>query len=208
MSSRAASSRAKRALDIAVSLLLLAVLLPLLACLAAMVRIRLGSPVIFRQVRPGLGERPFVLVKFRTMVDARDSSGRVLPDERRVTRIGGILRSTSVDELPELVNVLRGDMSLVGPRPLLVEYLGLYSPRQARRHEVRPGITGLAQVSGRNLLSWPEKLEADVWYIENWSFWLDVKIIGQTIGKVLGRRGITPRDLTSVPRFRGEASDG
>jgi len=191
-----------------VSLLLLAVLLPLLACLAAMVRIRLGSPVIFRQVRPGLGERPFVLVKFRTMVDARDSSGRVLPDERRVTRIGGILRSTSVDELPELVNVLRGDMSLVGPRPLLVEYLGLYSPRQARRHEVRPGITGLAQVSGRNLLSWPEKLEADVWYIENWSFWLDVKIIGQTIGKVLGRRGITPRDLTSVPRFRGEASDG
>lgn len=208
MTPRAASSRAKRALDIAVSLLLLAVLLPLLACLAAMVRIRLGSPVIFRQVRPGLGERPFVLVKFRTMVDARDSSGRVLPDERRVTRIGGILRSTSVDELPELVNVLRGDMSLVGPRPLLVEYLGLYSPRQARRHEVRPGITGLAQVSGRNLLSWPEKLEADVWYIENWSFWLDVKIIGQTIGKVLGRRGITPRDLTSVPRFRGEASDG
>ncbi len=208
MTPRAASSRAKRALDIAVSLLLLAVLLPLLACLAAMVRIRLGSRVIFRQVRPGLGERPFVLVKFRTMVDARDSSGRVLPDERRVTRIGGILRSTSVDESPELVNVLRGDMSLVGPRPLLVEYLGLYSPRQARRHEVRPGITGLAQVSGRNLLSWPEKLEADVWYIENWSFWLDVKIIGQTIGKVLGRRGITPRDLTSVPRFRGEASDG
>jgi len=208
VSSRAASSRAKRALDIAVSLLLLAVLSPLLACVAAMVRIRLGSPVFFRQVRSGQGERPFVLVKFRTMTDARDSSGRVLPDERRVTRIGDILRSTSVDELPELVNVLRGDMSLVGPRPLLVEYLELYSRRQARRHEVRPGITGLAQVSGRNLLSWPQKLEADVSYIENWSFWLDMKILGHTIGKVLGRRGITPRDLTSVPLFRGEASDG
>lgn len=204
---RAASSRVKRAVDIAGSLLLLVVLSPLITGVASIVRIRLGRPVFFRQSRPGLGERPFILVKFRTMTDSRDSSGRLLPDERRLTGLGRLLRSTSLDELPELLNVLRGEMSLVGPRPLLVEYLALYSRRQARRHEVHPGLTGLAQVSGRNLLSWPQKLEADVSYIENWSLWLDVTIIWKTIGQVLGRRGITPRDLMSVPPFRGEARD-
>jgi lipopolysaccharide/colanic/teichoic acid biosynthesis glycosyltransferase len=191
----------KRAFDLAVAALLLVLLSPLLLALAVAGRIAVGRPALFRQVRPGLQARPFALVKFRTMLEARDARGELLPNEQRMTPYGRWLRSTSLDELPELWNVLRGDMSLVGPRPLLVEYLPLYSPRQARRHEVRPGITGWAQVNGRNLVPWEERFEMDVWYVENRSFLLDLRILFMTVGRTFSRRGIATPGRATIDRF-------
>lgn len=194
----------KRLFDVVVSALLLIVLAPVILLLAFLVRLFLGSPVLFKQVRPGLHGRPFTMYKFRTMTDERDDQGRLLPDEQRLTRLGRFLRSTSLDELPELFNVLKGDMSLVGPRPLLMEYLPLYTPEQARRHEVRPGITGWAQVNGRNAITWEEKFKYDVWYVDNWSFWLDIKILLLTILAVLRREGISAEGHATMPVFRGQ----
>jgi lipopolysaccharide/colanic/teichoic acid biosynthesis glycosyltransferase len=194
----------KRLFDIILSacgLLVLAV--PLLA-LAWQVRRKLGSPVLFTQVRPGLHGKPFRMVKFRTMTDARDASGALLPDAQRLTPFGRFLRASSLDELPELWNVLRGEMSLVGPRPLLMEYLPLYSPEQARRHEVRPGITGWAQVNGRNAISWADKFALDVWYVDHRSLWLDVHILWRTVRKVLVRDGISAAGEATMPRFEGD----
>ncbi len=193
----------KRALDVFASALLLAALAPVLAAAAVAVRFALGAPVIFRQERPGRQGRPFTLYKFRTMRDARDASGSELADAERLGRFGRWLRSTSIDELPELVNVLRGDMSLVGPRPLLAEYLPLYTSEQARRHEVRPGITGWAQVNGRNALNWPERLALDVWYVDHQSFVLDARILLLTVVQVFRRHGITHAGEATMTRFMG-----
>lgn len=193
----------KRAFDLVAVVITLPAWLPLLAILAVMVRLKLGSPVFFRQKRPGLNARIFEMIKFRTMTDARDTSGQLLPDAVRLTRFGKFLRSTSLDELPELFNVLRGDMSLVGPRPLLVQYLPRYSARQARRHEVRPGITGLAQVSGRNAISWDEKFEWDVRYVETQSVWLDLRILFLTVKTVFFRSGISAAGDATMPEFLG-----
>jgi lipopolysaccharide/colanic/teichoic acid biosynthesis glycosyltransferase len=176
---------------------------PVVAILALVVRMRLGAPVLFRQVRPGLGARPFTLYKFRTMVEARDAAGRPLADESRLTVLGRFLRSFSLDELPELVNVLRGEMSLVGPRPLLTAYLDRYTPEQARRHEVLPGITGWAQINGRNALSWEQKFEHDVWYVDHWSLWLDLKILAITMFKTLRREGISQPGQATAEEFWG-----
>lgn len=193
----------KRIFDIVISsILLLLLLLPLLI-LAAMIRIKLGSPILFAQVRPGLGGAPFTLLKFRTMTDAVDASGNVLRDEDRLTPFGQLLRRTSLDELPELWNVLKGDMSLVGPRPLLMEYLPLYTQEQNRRHEVRPGITGWAQVNGRNLLNWDERFKLDVWYVDQHSFLLDIKILILTIQKVIKREGISANGEATMSKFKG-----
>jgi lipopolysaccharide/colanic/teichoic acid biosynthesis glycosyltransferase len=170
---------------------------------AALVRTKFGSPVIFRQQRPGLDGRPFTILKFRTMTEDRDEQGQLLPNHERLTSFGRILRGTSLDELPELWNVIKGDMSLVGPRPLMLSYLPLYSERQRRRHEVRPGITGWAQINGRNTISWGEKLEFDVWYVENMSFLLDVKIICLTLLKVVGREGVNLSESVTMPPFNG-----
>lgn len=193
----------KRLFDIAVSASLLVVLAPFFLVLALLVRMKLGSPVLFRQTRPGKNAEAFVMFKFRTMTDARGSNGELLPDMDRLTRFGRFLRSTSLDELPELWNVLRGDMSIVGPRPLLMEYLPLYSAEQARRHEVRPGVTGWAQVNGRNALSWEQKFLLDIWYVDNRSFWLDLKIIAHTVAKVVNRSGISAEGEATMPRFAG-----
>ncbi len=198
---------AKRALDLAVAIPTLLVLSPLLAVVYLLVRTRLGRPVIFRQLRPGLSGVPFTLLKFRTMIDATDAHGDRLPDGQRLTRLGQILRSTSLDELPELINVLRGDMSLVGPRPLLMDYLPLYTEEQARRHEAKPGITGWAQVNGRNALSWQDKFALDVWYVDNVSFRLDMKILVMTIAKILLREGINQPGQATAIRFTGRAQD-
>lgn len=193
----------KRLFDItAATLALLLLGLPLLV-LAWQVRRKLGSPVLFRQVRPGLRGQPFEMVKFRTMTDARGPDGQLLPDAERLTAFGRFLRSSSLDELPELWNVLKGEMSLVGPRPLLMEYLPLYSREQARRHEVRPGITGWAQVNGRNALSWDDKFKLDVWYVDHRSLWLDIKILWLTVRKVLVREGISAAGEATMPRFTG-----
>lgn len=193
----------KRFLDFAAALLgLIALALPLLL-LIVLIRRKLGRPVFFRQIRPGLHGQPFEMVKFRTMTDARGPEGTLLPDAHRLTNFGRFLRATSLDELPELWNVLMGDMSLVGPRPLLMEYLPLYNVRQAKRHDVRPGLTGWAQINGRNALSWEEKFELDVWYVENRSFWLDLKIIFLTIKKVLVREGISAAGEATMSRFMG-----
>ena len=202
------SRRGKRLFDLALTLPGLVVLSPLLAFIALMVRAKLGSPVLFRQVRPGLGGRPFTIYKFRTMTDARGSDGKLLPDGERLTRFGRFLRSASLDELPELFNVLKGDMSLVGPRPLLMEYLDRYTPEQARRHEVKPGITGWAQVNGRNALGWEQKFAMDVWYVDHRSLRLDAKIILRTIGKVLARDGISAAGEATMPRFTGSPEGG
>lgn len=193
----------KRLFDVAVSASLLVVLSPLLILLALLVRAKLGSPVLFRQTRPGKDAEPFRMLKFRTMTDTHGPDGALLSDKERLTPFGRLLRSTSLDELPELWNVLKGDMSLVGPRPLLMEYLPLYSPKQARRHEVRPGITGWAQVNGRNALSWEKKFAYDVWYVDNNSICLDLKIIVRTIVKVTKRSGISAEGEATMPRFRG-----
>ena len=194
---------AKRAFDLAVAALLLAALAPLMLVVALLIRWRMGSPVLFRQARPGLGGRPFVLYKFRTMREATDRHGQPLPDGERLTPLGAAIRRTSLDELPQLYNVLRGDMSLVGPRPLLTEYLPLYSERQARRHDVRPGITGWAQVNGRNATSWPERFELDVWYVEHRSFGLDLKILWLTLAKVLSGADVSQPGRATMEKFRG-----
>lgn len=193
----------KRLFDILVSLVTLLLTLPLIALLAVFIRYKLGSPVIFRQIRPGLRQRPFMMVKFRTMLNVSDSNSESLPDEKRMTALGRILRATSLDELPELWNVLKGDMSLVGPRPLLMEYLPLYSKEQQRRHEVRPGVTGWAQVNGRNNLSWPERFKMDVWYVDNQSFWLDMKILLMTVKKVFLREDINQSGHATAEKFKG-----
>lgn len=193
----------KRLFDLVIAVLALLIFsLPLLV-LIVLIRVRLGSPVFFRQMRPGIAGRPFEMYKFRTMTDARGPDGVLLPDAVRLTKFGTFLRSTSIDELPELWNVLKGEMSLVGPRPLLVEYLELYDTEQARRHEVRPGITGWAQVNGRNALSWDEKFRLDVWYVDNRSFWLDIKILWRTVRKVFVREGISAAGDATMPRFTG-----
>ena len=193
----------KRLFDFTTALAALLLLcLPLIA-LALVVRRKLGSPVFFTQVRPGLHGKPFEMVKFRTMTDARGPDGELLPDAVRLTPFGRFLRATSLDELPELWNVLKGDMSLVGPRPLLMEYLPLYSPQQARRHEVRPGITGWAQVNGRNAIGWEDKFTLDVWYVDHRSLWLDIKILWMTVKKVLVREGISADGEATMGRFTG-----
>ena len=196
----------KRTFDIVLSLLGLIVLSPLLVIVALLVRWQMGSPVLFRQARPGLHGKPFEMIKFRTMRDAVDAQGQPLPDSERLTRLGRSLRATSIDELPELWNVLKGDMSLVGPRPLLMEYLPLYSTEQARRHEVRPGITGWAQVNGRNAISWEEKFALDVWYVDNRSLWLDLKVLWLTVLKVVSRKGISAAGEATMPKFTGPRS--
>jgi sugar transferase EpsL len=193
----------KRIFDFFVALLALITLSPVLAITAFMVRIKLGSPVIFHQTRPGLGTRLFRLHKFRTMTDARDAQGELLPDEVRLTSFGKFLRSTSLDELPELWNVIRGEMSLVGPRPLLAKYLARYSPEQLRRHEVRPGITGWAQINGRNALTWEQKFALDVWYVDHHSFWLDIKILALTVRKIIQRDGINEPGQATAQEFMG-----
>lgn len=195
----------KRALDIVLVLLTAPLWVPLLALLGLLVRWRLGAPVLFTQQRPGRGGRLFTLRKFRTMTDERDANGELLPDGARLPAFGRWLRSTSLDELPELWNVLRGDMSLVGPRPLLSEYLPLYDAEQRRRHEVRPGLTGWAQVNGRNAVDWPERLAMDVWYVDNRTIWLDVRILFLTIARVLQRKGVTAVGADTMAKFRGSA---
>lgn len=193
----------KRIFDIWVSLVALLLILPILLIISFFVRIKLGSPVLFRQNRPGMNGDPFEMIKFRTMRDALDANGALLPDSERMTPFGSFLRSSSLDELPELWNVLKGDMSLVGPRPLLMEYLSLYSPEQYRRHEVRPGVTGWAQVNGRNTLSWEDKFKMDVWYVDNRTFWLDIKIILLTLKKVVVRDGINAEGEVTMSKFTG-----
>ncbi|MFC0666419.1 sugar transferase [Azotobacter chroococcum] len=196
----------KRLFDLLVATTALLLLAPLLLVLAWLVRRRIGTPVLFRQLRPGLHGRPFELLKFRSMREALDERGRPLPDAERLTPFGRFLRASSLDELPELWNVLRGDMSLVGPRPLLMEYLPLYTPEQARRHAVRPGITGWAQVNGRNALSWEEKFRLDVWYVDHRSFRLDLRILLLTLKRVLAREGINAEGEATMARFTGSKS--
>jgi len=194
----------KRAIDVVVAAVGLVVLSPVLAALAVLVRVRLGSPVLFRQERAGLHGQPFTLAKLRTMTDARGADGALLPDAERLTPFGALLRSTSLDELPELAHVLRGEMSLVGPRPLPTTYLERYSPRQARRHEVRPGITGWAQVNGRNATGWPERLEMDVWYVEHRSLLLDLCILWRTLRVVILREGVAEDGQATMTEFLGD----
>jgi sugar transferase EpsL len=195
--------RVKRGLDVVVATIGLVVLAPILAMVAMAIRWRLGSPVLFRQQRPGYRGCPFTLIKFRTMLDESGSDGEPLPDHARLTALGRFLRSTSMDELPTLWNVARGDMSLVGPRPLLMEYLPLYSAEQMRRHDVRPGVTGWAQTNGRNTVSWEKKFELDIWYVDNRSLWLDLKILALTVGNVLRRKGISQPGRATADPFRG-----
>lgn len=193
----------KRLFDLAIAIVGLFFVWPIIAILAALVAVKLGRPVFFRQKRPGLNGKVFELMKFRSMTDERDEDGELLPDDIRLTRFGKLLRASSLDELPALWNVIRGDMSLVGPRPLLVEYLAHYSEEHARRHEVRPGFTGWAQVKGRNLLDWPERFDLDVWYVDNQSFLLDIKILFMTVGAVLSREGVSPENAATMPKFEG-----
>lgn len=197
----------KRLLDIVVSATLLAVAAPVLASLALLVWRHLGRPVLFRQLRPGRDGRPFRVLKFRTMSDARDAEGNLLPDDVRLGRLGRFLRTWSLDELPQLVNVLRGDMSLIGPRPLRMAYLGRYNPRQARRHEVKPGLTGWSQVHGRNALNWEERLALDVWYVDHRCLYIDLKILMMTVAIVLRRKGINAAGHSTMPEFTGSLSE-
>lgn len=196
-------NRVKRLFDFFSAALGLLLLSPVLLIVIFLIRNKLGSPVFFTQVRPGLHGQPFKMVKFRTMTDARDAAGNLLPDAERLPPFGRFLRAASLDELPELFNILKGNMSLVGPRPLLMEYLPRYNERQAKRHDVRPGLTGWAQINGRNALSWEEKFELDVWYVENRTFWLDLKIIFLTIKKVLVREGISAAGEATMSKFTG-----
>ena len=193
----------KRMLDLALPFLVLLILAPVLAFIALLVRLKLGSPVLFRQQRPGLHGKPFTLYKFRTMTDARDADGNLLSDSERLTPFGRFLRSSSLDELPELFNVLKGEMSLVGPRPLLMQYLPRYTPEQARRHEAKPGITGWAQINGRNALTWEEKFTLDVWYVDHCSFVLDLTILWRTLLKVMTREGVSAENHVTMPKFTG-----
>jgi lipopolysaccharide/colanic/teichoic acid biosynthesis glycosyltransferase len=192
----------KRGFDMIVSLPALILVSPLLLVIAVLVRLKLGSPILFKQVRPGIKGRPFTMWKFRTMTDVRGPGGRMLPDADRLTRFGRWLRASSLDELPELWNVLRGDMSLVGPRPLLTQYLERYTPAEARRHEVRPGLTGWAQINGRNASTWEERLRLDVWYVDHRSFLLDLRILFKTVTIVLRKEGINSADTATMPEFR------
>lgn len=200
------SEMIKRCFDLVAAILGLLILLPVFIVLVVLIRTNLGTPVFFRQERPGKNGKPFMMVKFRTMTEAFDSQGKPLLDSERMTPLGSFLRSTSLDELPELYNVIKGEMSLVGPRPLLMEYLPLYSEQQFRRHDVRPGVTGWAQVNGRNAISWEEKFKLDIWYVENRSFLLDLKIIFLTIKKVLIRDGISAEGETTMSKFTGNDS--
>ena len=193
----------KRLFDLTLILLSLPILLPLYLVVAWLVRSKLGAPILFKQIRPGKNTKPFEMIKFRTMTDERDSNGELLPDSVRLTKFGKFLRSSSLDELPELWNVVKGEMSLVGPRPLLMEYVPLYSSEQARRHVLRPGVSGWAQVNGRNAISWEEKFKLDVWYVDNHSFWLDIKVIGLTLKKVVVREGISADGEATMPIFKG-----
>ena len=193
----------KRSVDIITSFFGLLILSPLLLIISLLLLLKQGSPIFHAQIRPGKDEKPFWMIKFRTMSNAKNSSGELLPDHKRLTAIGAFLRSTSLDELPELWNVLKGDMSLVGPRPLLMDYLSLYNDRQRRRHEVRPGITGWAQINGRNSISWQEKFDLDLYYIENQSLWLDFKILCLTLKKVILREGISAKGEATMPKFEG-----
>ena len=193
----------KRFLDIVIASTALIVLSPLYVYVAYKVRKNLGSPVLFRQVRPGLHGKPFEMIKFRTMTDERNEQGHLLPNDVRLTKFGKMLRSSSLDEMPELWNVIKGDMSIVGPRPLLMDYLSLYNEEQAKRNNVRPGMTGHAQVNGRNAISWEKKFELDTWYVENQSIWLDFKIMFQTVKKVLVKEGINQSEEVTMTRFMG-----
>ncbi len=193
----------KRLLDLLLTTIGLIVLSPILLFTAILVRIYLGAPVIFSQLRPGYKGKPFRIYKFRTMNDARDAQGELLPDEQRLTRLGRILRATSIDELPELFNVLRGEMSWVGPRPLLMQYLERYNTEQARRHDVLPGVTGWAQINGRNTITWEDKFRMDVWYVDNWSLGLDIKILALTVWKVIKREGISQPGYATSEEFMG-----
>ena len=197
----------KRLFDFLVALFALLIILPVIMVVAVLIRLKLGSPILFTQDRPGLNGNVFKMMKFRTMLDAKDKQGNLLPDDERMTPFGAFLRSTSLDELPGLFNVLKGDMSLVGPRPLLVQYLPLYSSEQARRHNVRPGITGWAQVNGRNAISWEQKFKLDVWYVDNQSFLLDIKILLLTVKKVFVREGISADGHVTIEPFKGSKND-
>ncbi len=199
---------AKRIIDFSISVTALLLLSPALLLLGGLVWLRIGAPILFTQARPGLHGKVFTMIKFRTMNNARGADGKLLPDADRLTAFGRSLRATSLDELPELWNVLKGDMSLVGPRPLLSDYLPLYSPEQARRHDVRPGITGWAQVNGRNALTWEEKFALDIWYVDNQSIWLDIKILWMTLRRVLARDGISAAGEATMPRFTGSTKGG
>jgi sugar transferase EpsL len=194
----------KRLFDIFFSLLAIILFSPILLLIAILVRLLIGSPVLFTQQRPGYKGTPFFIYKFRTMTNRRDSNGNLLPDAERLTRLGHFLRNLSLDELPELFNILRGEMSFVGPRPLLMQYLPLYSKEQARRHDVIPGLTGWAQVNGRNTLTWPDKFNYDIWYVDHWSFWLDIRIILMTVFKVFNREGISQEGQATTEYFKGE----
>lgn len=193
----------KRLCDIFFSLLLIVILSPVLLIVYLLVKLKLGSPVLFRQKRPGLHGKIFIVYKFRSMTDEKDNNDKLLSDRERLTGFGKLMRQTSLDELPELFNILKGDMSFVGPRPLLVRYLDRYMPEQARRHEVKPGLTGWAQVNGRNAISWEEKFKLDVWYVDNWSLWLDFKIIIKTLAIVLKRSGISAEGEATMGEFMG-----
>lgn len=198
----------KRLIDVVGSTLALLLLSPIIAVVAAIVRTRIGSPILFRQNRPGRNGEPFRIIKFRTMADGRAPDGSLLPDEERLSEAGRLLRRWSLDELPELVNVLSGDMSLVGPRPLLMEYLPRYTEEQARRHQMRPGLTGLAQISGRNDVPWEERFELDVWYVDNWSIWLDFRILFGTVGRVVSGRGVSAQGHATMTPFEGSSDQG
>lgn len=197
----------KRLFDIFASAIALVLLSPVMGFVTWQISKKLGSPILFRQIRPGLNGKPFTMVKFRTMKDVLDANGVALPDSERMTSFGNFLRSTSLDELPELWNVLKGDMSLVGPRPLLMEYLPLYSTEQYRRHEVRPGVTGWAQINGRNAISWEDKFKLDIWYVDNRSFWLDIKILFLTVKKVFIKDGISADGHVTMPPFEGTSKE-
>ncbi|MCM3600549.1 sugar transferase [Robertmurraya korlensis] len=197
----------KRVIDLVISLTLLVFLLPLIICIALLIRFKLGSPVIFKQKRPGKDGIPFYIYKFRTMNDQRDSNGKLLPDHFRLTKFGNFLRKYSLDELTQLLNVVKGELSLVGPRPLLMDYLPLYSMEQRRRHNVKPGITGWAQVNGRNLLSWDEKFKLDIWYVDNQNIWLDLKILILTLKQVFNTEGVQSKDYVTMPDFTGSKAD-
>lgn len=197
----------KRTCDVVLAAAAITLLSPLLAAIGLAVRLKCGCPVFYRQVRSGLHGKPFHMIKFRTMTNETDAYGNLLPDEERLTPFGHFLRSTSLDELPELLNVLRGEMSLVGPRPLLMEYLERYTPEQARRHEVRPGITGWAQINGRNAISWEERFKLDVWYVDNWSILLDIRVLLSTAWKVTTREGISADSHATMPEFEGRKAE-
>jgi lipopolysaccharide/colanic/teichoic acid biosynthesis glycosyltransferase len=199
---------AKRCFDLLATALGLVVFLPVMLLISLLVWIFLGTPILFRQQRPGYKGRAFTTYKFRTMTDGRGRDGDLLPDSERLTRFGRFLRSISMDDLPQLFNVLRGEMSLVGPRPLLMKYLELYSPEQRRRHDVLPGLTGWAQINGRNALSWDERFRLDVWYVDHWSFWLDIKILFMTLGKVVRREGISQPGHATAAEFKGPIRPG